>query len=764
MQAPYVVSAEVGGRLLTLETGLFANQASAAVTVRYGDTVVLVTATMSHKARTDIDFFPLTVDFEERKYAVGKIPGGFIKRGGRPSDESIVQGRLVDRSIRPLFPKGMRNDVQVIVMPISVDFDHPPAVLGIIGASAALTISPIPWDGPLGAVRVGYVDGEFIINPNSEQTERSAMELVVSSRPDHIMMIEADADQIPEEIMLQALELAHQENQKVIALIEEFQRMAGKPKAEVTLYLVSSELKDAVKAFAGETLKSAIQNPDKLAREAGLSQLKDEIVAQMNMPADPDSPPPYQGRELELAMAVDEVIKAQVRELILEEGKRPDGRAPSEIREIRCAVGLLPRTHGSGLFQRGQTQVLTTCTLGALAEAQILDALSEEETKRYMHFYNFPPFSVGEVRPLRGAGRREVGHGMLAERALERVIPAEEEFPYAILLYSEVLESNGSTSMASTCGSTLALMDAGVPIKAPVAGIATGLVYESEDRYAILTDIQGMEDATGDMDFKVAGTENGITAIQLDLKIPGLPMPIIAETLQSAREARLFILQKMLEVIPAPRPEVSPRAPRIFVMEINPDKIGEVIGPGGKTIKKISADTGAQIQIEQTGKVYIAAPNGEAGEMARQMIEALTKELAVGEIYTGRVTRLMSRGAFVEVLPGKEGLVELRELTDRRVSRPDEVVKVGDILRVRVKEIDSLGRVNLTTRGVEQPESSALVSTAPARPAEGAPPSSGRPSRPAPPRPQQRGGERPPRQETSEPVEDLPKPQFRPKR
>ncbi len=766
MQAPYVVSAEVGGRLLTLETGLLANQASAAVTVRYGETVVLVTATMSQKARTDIDFFPLTVDFEERKYAVGKIPGGFVKRGGRPSDESIVQGRLVDRSIRPLFPKGMRNDVQVIVMPVSVDFDHPPAVLGIIGASAALTISPIPWNGPLGAVRVGYVDGEFIINPDSEQTERSAMELVVSSRPDHIMMIEADADQIPEEVMLQALELAHQENQKVIALIEEFHRIAGKPKAEVPLYLVSSEIKEAVRAFAGDTLKSAIQNPDKLAREAGLSQLKEEIVAQMNTPADPESPPPYEGHELELSMAVDEVIKAQVRELILDEGKRPDGRAPDEIREIRCAVGILPRTHGSGLFQRGQTQVLTTCTLGALAEAQILDALSEEETKRYMHFYNFPPFSVGEVRPLRGAGRREVGHGMLAERALERMIPPEEEFPYAILLYSEVLESNGSTSMASVCGSTLALMDAGVPIKAPVAGIATGLVYESEDRYAILTDIQGMEDATGDMDFKVAGTENGITAIQLDLKIPGLPMKLIAETLESARKARLFILSKMLEVIPAPRPEVSPRAPRIFVMEINPDKIGEVIGPGGKTIKKISADTGAQIQIEQTGKVYIAAPNGEAGEMARQMIEALTKELAVGEVYIGRVTRLMSRGAFVEVLPGKEGLVELRDLTDRRVSRPDEVVKVGDTLRVRVKEIDSLGRVNLTTRGVEQPEGSALVSTAPTRPVEGTLPASmGRPTRPAPPRNQPRGGsERAPRQEKPEPTEDLPKPQFRPKR
>ncbi len=761
MREPIVVSAEIGGDLLSLETGALANQANAAVLVRYGDSAVLVTATMSQKARSDIDFFPLIVDFEERKYAIGKIPGGFVKRGGRPSDESIVQARLIDRSIRPLFPKGMRNEVQVVVLPLSVDFDHPPAVLGIIGASAALTISDIPWNGPLGAVRIGYVNGDFIVNPNSDISQISALELVVASRPDHIMMIEADADEVPEDVMLQALELAHAENQKVIALIEELQARAGKPKAELPMYLVPSEIKEAVKAFAGESLKAAIQNPDKLAREAGLSQLKDEIVAQMNMPPDPESPPPYAGREMELSMAVDEVVKETVRKMILDEGKRPDGRAPNEIREISCAVGLLPRTHGSGLFQRGQTQVLTTCTLGALHEAQILDALTEEETKRYMHFYNFPPFSVGEVRPIRGPGRREVGHGMLAERALVRMIPPEEEFPYAILLYSEVLESNGSTSMASTCGSTLALMDAGVPIKAPVAGIAIGLVYESNDRYALLTDIQGMEDACGDMDFKVAGTAKGITAIQLDLKIPGLPMPIIEQTLARAREARLYILQKMLEVIPAPRPEVSPRAPRIFVMEINPEKIGDVIGPGGKMVKRITAETGAQIQIEQTGRVYISAPDAESGERARQMIEALTKEVAVGEVYTGRVTRLMARGAFVEVLPGKEGLVDLRDLTDKRVSRPEEVVKVGDMLRVRVKEIDSMGRINLTTRGVEQPTGFGTVSTVSAPVRSNAPHAD---RRPAPPRGERRP-DRPPQPAKPERSEsDIPKPQFRPKR
>jgi polyribonucleotide nucleotidyltransferase len=761
MREPIVVSAEIGGDLLSLETGALANQANAAVLVRYGDSVVLVTATMSQKARSDIDFFPLVVDFEERKYAIGKIPGGFVKRGGRPSDESIVQARLIDRSIRPLFPKGMRNEVQVVVLPLSVDFDHPPAVLGIIGASAALTISDIPWNGPLGAVRIGYVNGDFIVNPNSDISQISALELVVASRPDHIMMIEADADEVPEDVMLQALELAHAENQKVIALIEELRARAGKPKAELPMYLVPSEIKEAVKAFAGESLKAAIQNPDKLAREAGLSQLKDEIVVQMNMPPDPESPPPYAGREMELSMAVDEVVKETVRKMILDEGKRPDGRAPNEIREISCAVGLLPRTHGSGLFQRGQTQVLTTCTLGALHEAQILDALTEEETKRYMHFYNFPPFSVGEVRPIRGPGRREVGHGMLAERALVRMIPPEEEFPYAILLYSEVLESNGSTSMASTCGSTLALMDAGVPIKAPVAGIAIGLVYESDDRYALLTDIQGMEDACGDMDFKVAGTAKGITAIQLDLKIPGLPMPIIEQTLARAREARLYILQKMLEVIPAPRPEVSPRAPRIFVMEINPEKIGDVIGPGGKMVKRITAETGAQIQIEQTGRVYISAPDAESGERARQMIEALTKEVAVGEVYMGRVTRLMARGAFVEVLPGKEGLVDLRDLTDKRVSRPEEVVKVGDMLRVRVKEIDSMGRINLTTRGVEQPTGFGTVSTVSA-PVRSNVPHADR--RPAPPRGERRP-DRPPQPAKPERSEsDIPKPQFRPKR
>lgn len=779
-----VVSIEVGGRTLTLETGALAKQASAAVVVRQGDTVVLVTATMSPKARTEIDFFPLTVDFEERKYAVGKIPGGFVKRGGRPSDESVVKGRLIDRAIRPLFPKGMRNEVQVIALPLSVDYDNPPHVLAMIGASAALSISPIPWEGPIAAVQMGYVNGDFVINPTREFAEQSEMELVVASRPDHIMMIEADASQLPEELFLQALDLAHQENLRIMEAIYELGKQAGQPKAEVPLFLVGADLKQAVKDFAGASLKEAIQNPDKAAREAGLGQLKDEIVAQMNAVPEGGTEAPYAGRELELSMAVDDAIKEEVRRMIIEDGKRPDGRTGTDIREIRCEVGILPRTHGSGLFQRGQTQVLTTCTLGALEEAQILDALTEEENKRYMHFYNFPPFSVGEARPLRGAGRREIGHGMLAERALARVIPDKEEFPYSLLLYSEVLESNGSTSMASTCGSTLALMDTGVPIKAPVAGIATGLVFVDEDRYELLVDIQGMEDACGDMDFKVAGTEYGITAIQLDLKIPGLPRKVIVDTLNKARDARLHILKKMLEAIPEPRPEISPRAPRIFVMDINPDKIGEVIGPGGKTIKKITAETGAQVQIEQTGKVYIAAPDGEAGERARLMIEALVKEVAVGEVYVGKVTRLMSFGAFVELLPGKEGLVPVGDLSERRVKKPEELVKVGDEIRVRVKEIDNMGRVNLIARGLEQtleslreaaaggsgdyePEPRSERSDRGDRDRGGSRFGGQRHGRQGPPPPRSGGGNRPPRERSeneSSGEDDLPKPQFRPKR
>jgi polyribonucleotide nucleotidyltransferase len=784
-----VVSLEVGGRTLTLETGALAKQASAAVVVRQGDTVVLVTATMSPKSRTEIDFFPLTVDFEERKYAVGKIPGGFIKRGGRPSDESVVKGRLIDRAIRPLFPKGMRNEVQVIALPLSVDYDNPPHILAMIGASAALSISPIPWEGPISAVQVGYVNGDFMINPTREFVEQSEMELVVASRPDHIMMIEADAAQLPEELFMQAFDLAHQENLRIMEAIGELGRQAGQPKVEVPFFLVGVDLKQAVKDFAGANLKEAIQNPDKAAREAGLGQLKDEIVAQMNAVPEGETVAPYTGRELELSMAVDDAIKEQVRRMIIEDGKRPDGRSGADIREIRCEVDILPRTHGSGLFQRGQTQVLTICTLGALEEAQILDALTEEVDKRYMHFYNFPPFSVGEARPLRGAGRREIGHGMLAERALARVIPDKEEFPYSMLLYSEVLESNGSTSMASTCGSTLALMDTGVPIKAPVAGIATGLVFVSEDRYELLVDIQGMEDACGDMDFKVAGTEYGITAIQMDLKIPGLPRKVIEDTLNKAREARLHILQKMLEAIPAPRPEISSRAPRIFVIDINPDKIGEVIGPGGKTIKKITAETGAQVQIEQTGKVYIAAPDGEAGERARRMIEALVKEVVVGEIYVGKVTRLMSFGAFVELLPGKEGLVPVSDLSERRVKRPEELVKVGDEVRVRVKEIDNMGRVNLIARGLEQtleslreaaaasgsgsgdyePEPRAERSDRGDRDRGGSRFGGQRHGRQGPPPPRSGGSSsnRPPREHSEREAsgeDDTPKPQFRPKR
>ncbi|NUL82342.1 MAG: polyribonucleotide nucleotidyltransferase [Armatimonadetes bacterium] len=695
------VAVEIGGKLTTFETGELANQASGAVVVRQGDTFLLVTATMSPKARTEIDFFPLTCDYEERKYAIGRIPGGFIKRGGRPTDEAVIKSRLIDRSVRPLFPKGMRNEVQVVAMPYSVDYEAMPEMLALCGASAALSISNIPWNGPIAATRIGRIDGQLIVSPSGEQLAASDLNLVVASLNDNPVMIEADADEFSESEMLEAIDLAQRENQKIIQAILELQQKAGKEKTEVQYFLVADDLKQTVESQAGEQIRGAIQNADKLAREAALSQLKDEVVAQIAKPPAEGEPSPYANRMLELGMAVDEVIKKAVRSLIIDKGLRPDGRGDRDIRNLSAKVGVLPRAHGSGLFQRGQTQALTVCTLGSLEDAQTIDSLELATSKRYMHYYNFPPFSVGEARPLRSAGRREIGHGMLAERALARMIPDQEEFPYAVLLYSEILESNGSTSMAATCGSTLALMDAGVPIKAPVAGIATGLVTEG-DQYKILTDIQGMEDAVGDMDFKVAGTANGITAIQLDIKIHGLPRNILAETLDRAKEARMKILDVMLATLPGPRPELSPLAPRIFIVEINPEKIGEVIGPGGKTVKRIIAETGCQIQIEQTGKIFIAAPDGEAGAAAQKAIEALTKEVAIGEVYTGRVTRLMNFGAFVELIPGKEGLVKVEDLSNKRVRRVDELVKLGDTITVRVREIDSQGRVNLSARGLDQ--------------------------------------------------------------
>jgi len=687
----HTVEAEVAGQLIQIETGRVAKQANGAVLVRSGDTIVLCTATMSREARTDIDFFPLVVDYEERKYSVGKIPGGFIKRGGRPSDKAVLTARLIDRPLRPLFPSGMRNEVQVIAMPLSVDNDHLPDVLSIIGASAALTVSDIPFNGPVGAVRIGKVNGEFVINPSFDQVENGDLDLVVAGTKDYIVMVEAGANEVSEAEVLEALQLAHEHIKPLCVIQEELAAKVGTVKAEVPIYTVPEDILTRVREQFAEQVLQAIQQPDKSAREEAIQLLKEEIVQALL--------PEYPEQETDLREAAEKVVKEQVRRLILEHGVRPDGRKYDEIRPISCMVGLLPRVHGSALFTRGQTQVLTSVTLGPMEEAQIIDTLEEDGFKRYMHFYNFPPYSVGETRPLRGPGRREIGHGALAERALRPMIPPEEEFPYAILLTSEVLESNGSTSMASVCGSTLALMDAGVQIKAPVAGVAMGLMTEG-DKWVVLSDIQGMEDFSGDMDFKVAGTAKGITALQLDTKISGIPQPVFERALEQARQGRLYILEKMLETIDKPRDYISPYAPRIIVMEIHPDKIGDVIGPGGRIIKKILADTGTRIQIEQDGRVYIAADDEESGERARKMIEELTRDVAVGETFLGKVTRTSSLGVFVEILPGKEGLVPLSQLSDQRVRRADELVKVGDEILVKVVEIDNLGRINLSARGL----------------------------------------------------------------
>jgi len=686
------VELEVAGRKLSIETGRLAKQANGSVLVRYGDTMVLVTACASPDPRPDIDFLPLTVDLEEKMYAAGKIPGGFFKREGRPGERAILSARLIDRPIRPLFPKGFRNDVQVIATVLSADQENAPDILGLIGASAALSISDIPWNGPIGAVRIGLLDGEFVINPTLRQIEtQSALDLVVAASEEGILMVEAGAREIPEERILDALDLAFAEIKRIIAIQHELVARAGRPKREVPLFLPDPEVEEAVRALMEEKLSQALRNPDKASREEAIRLLEGETLEQLTER--------FAGRELEIRAAFQSLAKSLVRRMILQEGIRPDGRTPQEIRPVSCGVGLLPRVHGSGFFQRGQTQVLTTCTLGTGEDEQILDDLGIVERKRFMHHYYMPPYSTGEVRPLRGPGRREIGHGALAERALAPLIPPEEEFPYTIRLVSEVLESNGSTSMASVCGSSLALMDAGVPIKTHVGGIAMGLITDEEGRVAILTDIQGIEDAMGDMDFKVAGTRKGITALQMDIKVGGLSREVMARALAQAREAREFIIGKMEEVIAGPRPSLSPFAPRITTIEINPEKIREVIGPGGKVINKIIAETGVKIDVEQDGKIRIASPGEEANRKAVQMIEEIVREVKVGEVYLGRVTRVTNFGAFVEVLPGKEGLVHISELSDKRVDRVEDVVKVGEEILVRVKEIDAHGRINLTRRG-----------------------------------------------------------------
>lgn len=680
---------ELAGRKLSIETGRIAQLADAAVLVRYGDTVVLVTACASEQPKEGIDFFPLSVDYEERLYAVGKIPGGFIKREGKPTEKAILSARLIDRPIRPLFPKGYRNDVQVVATVLSVDQDNLPEVAAMIGSSAALSISSIPFGGPTASVLVGLVNGEYVLNPTTEQRENSDLHLVVSGTKDAVMMVEAGAKEVPEDVMLGAILFAHENIKKIVAFIEEMVAKIGKEKKEYVVFKPDSEIEAAVREYATQKTLDAIRTPDKLERQEKIDMVKVDTLEHFAEI--------YPEKEKDIDEVLYDILKEQVRKLITEEGVRPDDRKTDEIRPISCEVGLLPRVHGSGLFTRGQTQVLTVATLGALGDVQILDGLTDEETKRYMHHYNFPPYSVGETRFMRGPGRREIGHGALAERALEPMIPSEEDFPYTIRLVSEVVSSNGSTSMGSVCGSTLALMDAGVPIKAPVAGVAMGLMKE-KDKVAILTDIQGMEDFLGDMDFKVAGTEKGITAIQMDIKIAGIDKPILERALEQARIGRLFILDKMLQTISAPRKELSPYAPKIITTKIDPDKIRDVIGPGGKTINKIIAETNVKIDIEDDGKVFIAAVNQADGEKALRIIESLTAEVQEGQIYLGKVARITSFGAFVEILPGKEGLVHISKLDTKRVEKVEDIVSIGDEILVKVTDIDKQGRINLSRK------------------------------------------------------------------
>ena len=674
-----------------MEIGKIAKQANGAVLVRYGDTAVVVAATGTKTPREGVDFFPLTVDFEEKMYAVGKIPGGFIKREGRPAETAILTSRLIDRPIRPMFPEGYHNDVQIVATAVSVDPDNAPDIPAMIGASCALSISDIPFEGPIAGVRVGMIDGQYIINPTIEQAKVSRLNLAVAGTKDAILMVEAGAKEISEDEMLDAIWFGHEEIKKLVEWQEKIMAEVGKPKMEVPVYEPPAELAAEIEAYGAEQLKAALMDANKLEREENVARIKAEI-ADAFMEKYPDN-------AKDVAYITQKLVKKIVRRTISVDKIRPDGRALDEVRPVTCEVGLLARPHGSALFTRGQTQILNVLALAPLSEAQTLDGLGVELTKRYIHHYNFPPYSVGETKPLRSPGRREIGHGALAERALLPVIPSEEEFPYAIRLVSETLESNGSSSMGSVCASTLSLMDAGVPIKAPVAGVAMGLVKDG-DYFTILTDIQGLEDALGDMDFKVAGTKNGITAIQMDIKIDGINKEIFKQALAQAKRGREHIMGIMLDCISEPRKELSKYAPKITTIHVDPEKISKIIGPGGKTIKKIVEETGAKIDIEEDGRVYIAAVNSEEAAKAIDMINGITAEAEVGKVYTGKVTRLMAFGAFVEILPGKEGLVHISQLSTERVNKVEDVVSVGDEIVVKVTEIDQKGRINLSRKAV----------------------------------------------------------------
>jgi polyribonucleotide nucleotidyltransferase len=681
---------DVSGRTLRIEAGKLAEQANGAVTVHYGETVVLVTACASAETREGIDFMPLTIDYEERLYAAGKIPGSFFRREGRPSQEAVLTSRLTDRPLRPLFPKDFRHDVQVVMTVLSADQENDPDILAIIGASAALGISDIPFSGPVAASRVGYINGEYMLNPTFTELTQSKLDLVIASTRDGAVMIEAGAKELTEDIVLKGIKFGHEANQEVIKLQDRLIQALGRPKMDLKAKELSPELQTDVAATIRDKLGKGLGWKDRTEREEVLEQLEEEIAAKWGGTHSVQ----------EISSALELGLKERVRALILEKGTRPDGRGLTDIRPISCEVGTFPRTHGSGLFTRGQTQVLTIATLGSPGQEQQIDGIGQEESKRFMHHYNFPPFSTGEVKRMGSPGRREIGHGALAERALAPVLPDEVDFPYTIRLVSEVLSSNGSTSMASVCGSTLSLMDAGVPIKTPVAGVAMGLVTGENSKFAVLTDIEGLEDALGDMDFKVAGTAEGITALQMDIKIKSVSYEIMEQCLSQARDGRLFILERMKETISTSRPEISKYAPRLTKITIDPEKIRHVIGPGGRTIRSIMHETKVTIDVDNDGTVLIGSPSEEATQKAIKIIEELTRDVEVGGIYTGRVTRVTNFGAFVEILPGKEGLVHISELADYHAPSVADVVKVGDEVMVMVTEIDRMGRINLSRRAV----------------------------------------------------------------
>ena len=689
---------DLSGRELKVTIGKVAEQANGSCLVQCGETVVLVNACASKEPREGVDFFPLSCDFEEKLYSVGKIPGGFIKREGRPSEKSILTSRLIDRPLRPLFPEGYRNDVQVIATALSVEQDNQPDILAMIGSSIALTISDIPFSGPTGSVNVGYVDGEYVINPTIAQREKSRLNITVSGTKDAIMMVEAGADILSEEEVLNAILFAHEEIKSICNFIETIKEEVGKEKSEVIIKQRDEDLFNSIIEFGKEQIISALRTPNKMEREENLDKITKEIFEKFL--------PNYEDKKGEINSAIESVIVDEVRRLIIEEGIRPDDRELDEVRKISCERGLLPRTHGSGLFTRGQTQVLTLTTLGAPGEVQVLDGVIDEDDKRYMHQYNFPPFSVGDVRPLRSPGRREIGHGALAERALVPVLPSEEEFPYTMRLVSEVLSSNGSSSQASICGSTLSLLDAGVPIKDSVAGIAMGLIKdEKTNKIAILTDIQGLEDHFGDMDFKVAGTKDGITALQMDIKIDGISREILATALEKAKRARLHILSIMNDCIATPSEEMSKYAPKIFTMQILPEKIREVIGPGGKVINKIIDETGVKIDTFDDGRIAITADSRKNGERAIEMINEIVKEIEVGEIYSGVITTITNFGAFVELIKGKEGLLHISNMTHERLNKVEDLFKVGDVVEVKVIEIDNQGKIKLSRKALlEKPK------------------------------------------------------------